>query len=466
MKPNVTKLIIAVLILLIFAFPSWAGDLNVNDIAISSLTWGNQIAKAKVTNLDYAYKIVTVKTDIEYSGGSINPKRSRIKSFFLESINSSILQIPFEIPGNYGVLKVKLSFYEVVDTLDPLFESQIFHSKEYTSTFAAPSEMQVLLDRGFELPMFVDRTEIFDNQLTLALLTMIKEGKDLSEISQITGAESVYIDYLVETLSRKGLLRRSGQEVLLNFAVLDKDNIIALKPVIDDAIDKVFDQIKSNLPKYDNLLTTLASQGKFTRDKDNIMDPGSALYHKYPTILGLLLWRHLGVNFINNGISFDIFNKSNPCRADMGEFMYLVSGIKEKPGTFFYDLIDSDGERFYTSIGNLKLECAPVDISYGQIAGDYYWNFSGNNFPVLYSYDDTIIAQPLSVLADGADKIIAPFKEAVSEIIMEGNNRDKYRGALYWFWGQVVLGVIDKLEKNNLIIKEGNGFYNFQKSIE
>ena len=59
-----------------------------------------------------------------------------------------------------------------------------------------------------------------------------------------------------------------------------------------------------------------------------------------------------------------------------------------------------------------------------------------------------------------------PLKEAINKLYLEGKDLRKVRGARYWSWNLVITGVMDKLDKSKLAVKEGNGIYTFQKSEE
>lgn len=461
------KYLTTVVVLFLLGFgPLKAADLKVEDIAISSLGWGNQTAKIKVTNLSYDYKIIVVKTDISFEGSDLNPKRTSNKSFIIDPIYSATLQEPIEIPGNYGTLKLKFTFYDVVDTLDPLYESQNFYTKDFSNSFPIPEGIKPYLGAPLALPMFVDKSPLFDNQFTRFYLLFLKLGKKPEEIADLMGTNLNYINFVADRLVAGKYLVRSGGENILNFAVVDSSALATLGPIINETIEKLYTAIKTNLPKYDSMMTAMVSRGELTQDKDNIMETGSVLYHKYPVILGLLLWNKIGHEFINDGPRFNIFENSDPCRADMGEFMYMAFSPGDLSGrSFYYDLIDVDGERFYASIGDISLICEPIGESYKEV-NKYYWNFLETDFPIIFSYDDETNSEPLSLLGEGCIKLTEPLKEAINKLYLEGKNVRKVKGARYWSWNLIVTAVMDRLDKSKLAIKEGRGIYTFQKSQE
>ncbi len=460
------NLAIAVILSVICVIPVIAADLKVEDITIPSLNWGIQTAKIKITNLSYDYKIIVVKADLTFEGGDLNPRRTQKKSFIIDPIYSATLSDTIDVPGNYGTLKIKFSFYEVVDTLDPLYESQIFYTKEITNQFPVPEAMKQFLAAPMTFPMFVDRSPIFDNQFTRYYLYFLKQGKKPAEIASLMGTNVDYVNFITSRLVAGKYLIQSGGEPILNFAVIDKSALTTLKPRVTETIEKLAGAIKTNLPKYDSAMAALVAQGKLTRDKDNMMDAGSVLYHKYPTILGLLLWNKIGRVFVNDGSRFNIFENSDPCRADMGAFMYMATTISDFPGSsFYYNLIDPQGEQFHTSIGEISLVCEPIGESYMEVS-KYYWNFPETDFPIMYTFDDQIDSIPLAILGEGCVKSTEALKDAINSVYLEGKNNRKVMGARYWAWNLIVTGVMDRLEKGNLITKEGRGIYTFQRIQE
>jgi len=443
-----------------------AADLKVEDISVSSLAWGDQTAKIKMTNLSYDYKTVVVKTDISFDGSEASPRRSFKNIFLIDPIFAATVSEPIEIPGNFGNMKLKFTFYDVVDTLDQLYDSQIFSSKELSNSFPVPESMKPYLQSPLALPMFVDKSQLFDSQAPRYYLLFLKLGKKPEEMAGILGTDLKYINFMADKLAARNYIKRSGGENLLNIAIIDNSALIKLRPKILETIEKVYDALKNNLPGYDSTITSLVSQGKLTRDRDNIMEPGSVLYHKQPVVLGLLLWNKLSHQFVNDGPVYNIFANSDPCRADMGDYMYLAVAQNDLPDkSFYYDLMDVDGERFYTSIGEISLDCEPVGESYKEVA-KYYWNFPETDFPIIFSFDDAIDAGPLSILGKGCLESAESLKDAINSIYLDGGNLRLARGARYWCWNIVVSSVVDRLEKDGLIKKEGRGIYTFQKSQE
>jgi len=459
-------LTILIILSLICFGPLNAADLKVEDITVASLSWGNQTAKIKLTNLSYDYKTIVIKTDLSFEGSELNPKRTSKKPFIIDPIYSATLNEPIEIPGNYGALKLKFTFYDVVDTLDPLYESQVFFTKEISNSFPVPEGMKAYLGAPLALPMFVDRSPLFDNQFTRYYFLFLKLGKKPEEIAGLMKTNLNYINFIADKLVAGKYLVRSGGENIPNFAVVDNSALTTLRPIINETTEKLYSAMKANLPKYDSVMTAMVSRGELTRDRDNIMEIGSVLYHKYPVILGLLLWNKIGREFINDGPRFSIFENSDPCRADMGEFMYMAVSASDLSGrSFYYDLIDVDGERFHTSIGDVSLVCEPVGESY-KVVNKYYWNFLETDFPIIFSYDDETNSDLLAILGEGCVKLTEPLKEAINKLYLEGKDLRKVRGARYWSWNLVITGVMDKLDKSKLAVKEGNGIYTFQKSEE
>jgi hypothetical protein len=442
----------------------YAEELKLDDITISSMKWGRQTARVKLVNLSYDYKFIAVKSDVSYTNSPLNSRRTFKKIFIIEPIYSAVLDFPIEIPGNFGTLNIKFSLYDIVDTLDQLYNSQIFAVKEITGEIPLPEGMAPYSEKLPIVPQFAESNSLFDNQFTRYLLFFVAQGKNSSEIARLMNAEPGYVDLTIDRLVAAKYLNRSGEEIFINSMIIDEKMSEALRPALDKAIDNLYQTIKNGLPSYQATLQTLASQGQLTRDIHNIMDAGSVLYHYHPALLGLLLWQRLGHYFINDGARFNIFENSDPCRAEMGEYFYLAAATGNPvPRSFYYNISDEEGERFYTSMEKISLICQLPETPENDSAGEYFWGFPEVSFPILYTYDSRSDSILYAIFGSQCRKLAEPLRRAIDDRLSGGKNKRGIKGARYYFWNLVVTGVMTRLEKENIVAREGNGVYNFQR---
>jgi hypothetical protein len=251
---------------------------------------------------------------------------------------------------------------------------------------------------------------------------------------------------------------------MLNYSVIDKNNLNQLRSSINSTVDELYENIKNNLDSYDKTITELAEQGALTKDPNDLLDGGSVLYHKHASVFGLYLWDKLGREFINDGEPFSVFEGSNQNKISMGDFMYMVEGGKEYSGeTFYYYLNDSRGERMYVGIVDEPMSVEPSVQFTSDLPGG--WNFGPDRQPMLYSYNPDKTEKPFESLAEGVTEIMNKMKADIDKLYPPVKDDEKNRGPRYWCWNVIVSDVIKKFEEEKIIEREGSGIYVFQKSV-
>jgi hypothetical protein len=441
-----------------------SSDLQVGNVSFSSTDWGKQKAWVNLTDSSGDYKFVVARIEVNFPPGIISPKRISRSAFILEPLTTTRIEIPFEIPCNFDTGFIQFDLYNVVDTLDTLLESQNFFSHKYAAVHALPEGLKMLLPEKIEVPAFVDKNISFDNYFTRAFFVLLHQGKSLDEISRLSGADPVYIKNLAAQLQSWQYIKQDSSGPKPAFAVIDKSTIDKLRPMIDRVVEDLYKAISLNLPRYDSTLEALASSGKLTRDKYNLFDGGSILYHKYPVILVLFLWDKLGRDFVNDGVEFNIFANSNLCNAIMPEYMYLVGADKGNAGrSFYYYQKDPDGERIYCADSEVAVNCTLRTGTTADGHALYEWSFSENSPSTYFSYNVDKVSPGLSVLAQGTGTSVADLKAEITKMFSGPPYGTYFRGARYWCWNLIVTELLDKLTKGNLLTREESGFYILNK---
>ena len=104
-----------------------------------------------------------------------------------------VLQPQLVIPGDYGKARIEVRYYDVVDTVDEIFDFQRFRTDTMWAEFAPSEEVQPYLDEALTLPPRVTDHPYFDHTMARLMLLLLAEDKSVSDIARITGASEQYI---------------------------------------------------------------------------------------------------------------------------------------------------------------------------------------------------------------------------------------------------------------------------------
>lgn len=441
-----------------------ASDLEVGEISLLSKNWGNQTAAFDLNNNSDEYKFVVATSLAKFTTGKFETPRFTKKSFFVEPASQNHFELPVIIPTGYGKISVEISLYDVVDTLDQLFDSQKFKTTSMQLSFDIPQSLKDEVSSDIILPKFVEDNELFDNYFMRAILVLIYEGKTANEIASICGAEPGFITSTIKELQDEGLVSPNGSSFSLDFIVIDSQEVNELRPAIAKTIDQLYGVLKSNLHDYDSCLAAMVADGRLSGDKNDALDMGTILYQKYPVMLGLFLWDILGREFVNNGKPFNIFENSEPCNAKMGDFMYMVTGDSDLKGNSYYYLdYGQTNQIIYCGLGQHNFECQPAYRSVAKRGQKARWGFDNKRPDMVFIYNEDKIREPLSMLLDSTSEYVLELGSQLDKTLA-GENYDKYkRGARYWCWDIVVTKLMNKFESDKIIKKEDLGIYRFQK---
>lgn len=439
-----------------------ASNFEVGDVDFPAMKWGDQKVMINVTGLSEDYGFVLAETEIRFLGDVFVSPRFFRNSFIFEPLSSARLELPLEIPGNFGSGVTRISLYDVVDTLDQPLESQRFFEKEHKFDIDTPVQLKAVIDSGIQVPAFVDQTDAFDNLFSRMLVLLLHRGRSLDEIASACNTELDVVKSIASRLAESGYLKPVDTGFESNFAVIENDDISTLKQVIDLTIDSLYEIIARNLPAYDSTLRAMADAGTLTKDSNDLLDGGSVLYHTHPVIMGLLLWDILGKDFVNDGVQFSIFDQPESSEANMGNFMHMVVGDVHQIGkTFYYYINDPKGERFYCGgYGSVRSFHRHTDIT-----GSFPVNllFASGHPPLYFSYNEDKLRIPLSNLMDGTSEFIVRLKHEVGSAFYAKDMLRFIRGIRYWCWNLIVSDLMDRFEENGVLERENAGVYVFQK---
>jgi hypothetical protein len=431
-----------ILIALSTAMAENDSGLVVGSIKLSATDWGEQTASIELTNTGEYFKFVTARVDVLFPGALIETSRSGQKMFIIQPPDKQKLEIPFIVPGNLGHGQVTVSLYDVVDTLDP--QKKI------------PASLESLINPGIQLPSFVDQTRTFDNQFSRILILLLHRGESLQKIAKISGVKVSFALSLARYLERDGFLYKDNGVFYPAFRVIDNDDIEKLMPLIDRTVNSMYELMALNLPLYDETLERLTAEGRLTGDRSNLLDPGSVLYHHYPSILGLFLWNHLGRVFIKGGDDFGPFINSDPCQGIDNNYMYMVSGPPDNIGRgFYYNVTGPNMDGFYFGAETVKLNCTGRGMVFEELRA-----------PIYYTYNELIAAPAMKVLSEGISGYLDKLEAGLHDVFGKEGDQGYIKGARLWSWSLVVDHLVEKLEKNNIIEKEGTGLFVMQKTDE
>lgn len=442
-----------------------------------SLQWGRQTINVTIANQvdDYRFVIALSQVEFENMPGS-SDRRGRLVTI-VDPLQTMTMAIPVEIPENYGTALVTVTLYNVVDTLDNLLPSQKFASFEHRQSFQIPSTLPADLS-NITSPPYAHRWGDFDNDFIRALIVMAKRGMTPQEMAARTGAESTAIKSQLERLANRGYLKAVDSIYAPLNAVIDTNDLARLLPEVDRTVETLFRLFQTKLPEYDRYLARLAAEKKVARDGTSVLDVTSVIYHKYPFISAILLWSKIGVEFINDGKPFNIFAnegmergkylRSDPCRARMGKYNYLVVGPEDNAGkTFYYYLSDdgAGGDMFYFGANEVAIDCHAFLDSISSAPRSFDWTSFAARQPTYFQYADSTIKLVLPFFGEELTRAAQTLRASIEESYKSPTSPLAIYGVRYWAWNLVVSRLIERLEQAKLFEKEGDGFYHFQRVV-
>lgn len=441
-------------------------DLIIGNIDIPSFRWGRQTATFEVTNNSDWVKYITVETEIQFEGTYLDPVRKVHTSYPLASGETRTLTPEIDIPGNYGKASLYIRLYDVVDTLDDILAGQKVFEQPFHLTFHIPPEIQPYFQEKIVLPPMVDNNPVWDNEFAHLLPVLLVEGKSLPEIAALMNADTGFVKGVAEELRRNGSLYKNKDSTFTPlFPVFLVGQAEATKRLVEQASDRMAALIQNNFKDYDAVLDSLVRADALTTDSNDFLDGGTVLYRRYPMVAGLLLWYHLGQVFITGRTPLSIFDQTDPCRARIGKYMYAVQGGDVFQGRHYYNLRRT-GTGLEILYGDTlpRLRCPSGAGAREAARGRPDYQYTPELTPEPFLVSAGVVAPALVALSKGVDDVFLSIRDTLTSVSSDHGHETVTVGERYWFWNQLTTRTIDKLVKNGVLQRRGNGQFRFTVS--
>ena len=442
--------------------PEPGPELFVGEIDFSSLRWGKRAAIFEVTNNTEELKYITVETEVRFTGLYLNPNRRTRSHYVLKPFEAQIFRPTVYIPGNFGTAKIKISLYDVVDTLDTVLPGQKFFEQPFTIRYHAPDEIFSYVNEKIDLPPMVERHPDFDNEFARILPELLNEGKSVEKIATMAMADTSFVQEAVQTMIRKGYVRVEDESYLLTFPFISVSEAEEAKKIAVSLSDTLAVMIENNMALYGKILDSLVSVGAVDKDSNAFFDGGAILYRPYPVISALLLWYHLGQKFITRSAPLWIYDGTDPCNAHIPYYMYAVRGGAIFNGTQFYALIPAHST-FQIIYGDVipVIECGEDFILKAKLKQQIPWNHAQEFQPESFMLDTMAVKPMLNALGAGADSLLVETYFRLRDIAVKYGHKKLLYGERYWFWNLTATRTLKKLVDRGVITRRGNGQFKF-----
>ncbi len=439
-------------------------SLQIGDIDLSGLTWGERTVPLTVTNpSDYVrYLVISVETQFSDTADSyLAPNRRTVVKDYLVPGEEKTLEPTVFVPGNYGDAEITFRVYDVVDTLDVLMPSYLIAEERLTRSFPAPASVEPYRSHPIRLPPRVGQHPYYDNELSRLMLLLIHEGKGRSEIAQVTGADSVFVNTVLGRLIDRGDVRQDDGQLSLAFAWIGRDQAAEFAEEAEALSDILVERIRSNVDAYWGIVDSLAADSVITTDRNLMMDRGGALYRLYPTIGGLLLWWDLGTQFITRSAPLIIWDRSDLCNSYIPTYMYAAQASDDQVGDHLYvATLSANSYQFIFSDHPPEIIC-PEDFILRAMRGQRMNERYGEQDRArLIMFDSSLVRPALEALGgEGVYRLLYDTYLSLRDKAAEyGHPRFDY-GQRYWFWNLTATKTLDKLVDIGLVSPTHNGIY-------
>ncbi|MBN1212344.1 MAG: hypothetical protein JXA92_07180 [candidate division Zixibacteria bacterium] len=457
------------LVLIVFAPSAFSQDaeVSIGEVSLDKLHWGEQKAVFEIINHTDYIKYITVVTDIAFEGTYLSPSRELTQSYLLEPLQTRTIDPSFSVPPNFGKAKMILRIYDVVDTLDDLLSSQLVLEQPFFVNFRVPDGLTDYLQNKVSMPAMVGKSPAFDNEFSRILLLLLNEGKSVEEIAKLAETEVEIVQGLIDRMVGYGFLVRNGDEIKFRFPMIGIPEAEEVKKLAETVSDELAAMVKKNLPGYLKVVDSLIKAKAMTADTNYFLHGGTVLHFEYPVVSGLLLWYDLGQEFIDRLRPLDIFANTNPCHARITNYMYALDGGDFFNGTNFYNLSMSRHHLVVTYGDTIpKIECTAGFTNMRNLMENSGWWYSDKMPPETFMMDTTLVHVALRGLRGGAEEILKNGQKKLQNIVTKYGH-DKYvTNTRYWFWNLTTTRTLDKLIKQEVLKRRGNGLYRFEKMRE
>lgn len=426
------------------------------------LTWGDRAAIFEVTNRSDNLKFLTVETEIEFTGGYLNPHRRTIAHIILPPGATETVSARLYIPGNYGTAKGQIRVHDVVDTLDVILPGQKCFEDNFMITFHPPESIQPYLDIELTLPPRVDVHPDFDNHLARLMLVLLNEGKSIDEIAGMTAADTAFVQTMYDAMQSNGYVKSEEDGPVLQFPLISVAEAEQAKEMAERVSDSLVAIVRGNLDNYQRVIDSLIEVGSMSTDSNSFLDGATILYHRYPVISCLLLWWDLGQSFITRSAPLLIYDGTDECNAHIPAYMYAVQGGGYFNGTNFYSLM-SNSRRFGISFGDSLpvLECEENFIRVGRQNVLARFTYASDYRQETFMIDTLLVRPALNAIKGEADSLLVDTYFELRDLATSFGHAKASYGLRYWFWNLTASRTQVKLVQQGVLDRRGNGQFRF-----
>jgi hypothetical protein len=437
-------------------------DLVVGNIETPNLRWGVEQASFDITNNSDDIKFIIVETQISFQGEYLNPVRTAHTSYPLEPQFTRTIKPVIDIPGNYGSANLKITIYDVVDTLDELTSGTKVFEQPFFLRFHVPSAVAKYWSERITLPPMVGNSPDFDNEFAHVLPLLLNEGRTPAQIASICECDTSFVWLVIDRLASHGYMYRNADTVRVLFPVVAAKEADELKKLADKTSAEIARILTANLREYPKALDSLVAAKKLDPDTNNFVNTGGLLYQTYPMVAGMALWYDLGQKFVTGTSALSVFYGTDPCHARIPTFMYAVQGGDFYNGTQYFDLAFSSN-KVEVSFGDQvpKITC-PEDLNTDlQLTEVKDYRYAADSHYEIFLWDTTTMHPALRALTKGAIPALMSVRDKVHELAVSYVQDKFIYGLRYWFWNLTATETLNKLVKSGVVVKRGNGQYRF-----
>jgi hypothetical protein len=435
-------------------------DLVVGNVEMPNLRWGVQHASFEIENKSDDVKFIVVETEIRFKGEYLNPVRLAHSYYPLEPQFSRMIKPLVDIPGNYGEATLKISVFDIVDTLDDLSTATKVFEQPFFLRFHVPSAVAQYWSERITLPPMVTNAPEFDNEFAHVLPVLLNEGRTPAQVATICECDTSYVWSVIDRLAGYGYMYRNQDTVRVLFPVIGTKEAEELKKLADKTSDDFAALLGKNLPNLPGTLDSMVKAKALDRDTNNFLNTGAMLYHRYPMVAAMALWYDLGQKFVVGSTSLSVFYGTDPCHARIPTFMYAVQGGDFFNGSHYFDF-DVAPHRVQVTYGDRipRVKC-PEDLSTNQqLIEPIDFTFNEDDKYEIFLWDTTTLHPALRTMTKGAVPIITTARDKVLGTATKYLQEKQIFGLRYWFWNLTATQTLNKLVKSGQVTRRGNGQY-------
>lgn len=434
---------------------------------MSHLTWGRQTATFEVTNHTDYLRFIVIRQFLTLVGQSQTINRVLTQNEVLWPGETRAIDATISIPGIFGTGMMFISLYDVVDTLDELYDGYDIYQKNIPLSFPIPDGLAGFAQERLTVPPRVDVGMDFGADFPKLLVKLLAEGNTPSDIARIADCQESFVLETIDSMEQRKFLTPSadGPQLAMPYisAELGEEVLTRMAPMVQ----KFADRIAANLQDYRKLTDSLVAAGALSKDTNDFIDPATVLYRRYAMVVPLLLWYDLGQEFITNPALLTVFPESDPCNAWSPQFMYLADQGQRFAGTHYYFLkiLPRRPMKIVFADHTPDIDCPEQywELPDKQLREQVQWNYMQADRPENFLIDTAKVHLALRHLRAGLPDLVTALKKEANVLGEKaGASRNPY-GFRYWFWNLFATNVTNELIQRGILVRPGNGNLRFEE---